>query len=80
MFLERQAGSETQVGTGDQNGQSLLFKEHFLGIFLNEGSGSVHLSLIRKQSLPEEALGTGEVPKEIQRKSQGTRSLLVQIP
>ena len=47
-----------------------LFQEHFLRTFPNEGPGPVNLSLIRKQSLPKEVLGAGEVLKEMQREAR----------
>lgn len=42
-----------------------LLQEHFLRTFPHEGPGSVNLSLIRKQSLPKEVLGTGRCLKKL---------------
>lgn len=61
---------QTEVETGDKNVHNHLFQEHFLRTFPNEGPGSVNLSLIRKQSLPKEVLGTGEVLKEMQKEAR----------
>lgn len=61
---------QTEVETGDKNMHNHLFQEHFLRTFPNEGPGSVNLSLIRKQSLPKEVLGTGEVLKEMQKEAR----------
>lgn len=53
---------------------NLLFKDHFLRTFSNESPGSANLSLIRKQSFPQEALGAEEVLKATPQK--GWRTLV----
>lgn len=56
-----------------------LFQEHFLRTFPNEGPGPVNLSLIRKQSLPEEMLHAREVLKEMMREPREQEASLCEF-
>lgn len=56
-----------------------LFQEHFLRTFPNEGPGPVNLSLIRKQSLPEEMLHAREVLKEMMREAREQEASLCEF-
>lgn len=56
-----------------------LFQEHFLRTFPNEGPGPSNLSLIRKESLQEKVLGTGEVLKEMQQEAQEQEASLYEF-